>query len=196
MEGQENKELSKKIKYKRWTQRVIILLAIIAAVSAALRFTLEDKDAKLPDGQQSGSKGTPVTVTMEIRCDTLSDDLSKLERPELADYIPEDGTILPPTEYRGTTENTVFDVMNTLCRNNNIHLEFSYTPVYESYYIEGINYIYEFDGGPSSGWMYCVNDCFPNYGSSACYLKDGDVIVWHYTCEGYGEDLGVTFMEE
>ena len=130
----------------------------------------------------------PVTVTLEIRCDTLSSDMSKLENPAIADYIPEDGIILAQTTYKGTTDNTVFDALNTLCRNNDIQLEFSYTPVYESYYIEGINYLYEFDGGNLSGWMYQVNGWFPNYGCSSYYLSDGDVIQWVYTCD-LGKDV-------
>ena len=109
----------------------------------------------------------PVTVTLEIRCDTLSSDMSKLENPAIEDYIPADGTILERSTYKGTTDNTVFDALNTLCRNNDIQLEFSYTPIYESYYIEGINYLYEFDGGNLSGWMYKVNGWFPNYGCSS-----------------------------
>lgn len=135
----------------------------------------------------------PVTVTLEIRCDTLSSDMSKLENPAIEDYIPKDGTILAKTTYKGTTENTVFDVLNTLCRNNDIQLEFSYTPIYESYYIEGINYLYEFDGGNLSGWMYRVNGWFPNYGCSSYYLSDGDVIEWVYTCD-LGKDVGDNSM--
>lgn len=134
-----------------------------------------------------------VTVTLEIRCDTLSNDMSKLETPGLEGYIPEDGVILPPTEYKGTTDNTVFDALNTLCRNNDIHLDFTYAPVFEANYIRGIGFLYEFDGGPSSGWQYRVNGWFPNYGCSSYYLKDGDHILWAYTCEGYGADIGNTF---
>ena len=134
-----------------------------------------------------------VTVTLEIRCDTLSSDMSKLENPAIKDYIPTDGTILAKTTYKGTTDNTVFDVLNTLCRNNDIQLEFSYTPIYESYYIEGINYLYEFDGGNLSGWMYKVNDWFPNYGCSSYFLSDGDVIEWVYTCD-LGKDVGDNSM--
>ena len=137
----------------------------------------------------------PVTVTLEIRCDTLSSDMGKLENPAIAEYIPKDGTILAKTTYNGTTENTVFDVLNTLCRNNDIQLEFSYTPIYESYYIEGINYLYEFDGGNLSGWMYKVNDWFPNYGCSSYYLTDGDVIEWLYTCD-LGKDVGDNSMNQ
>ena len=135
-------------------------------------------------------KEEPVTVTLEIRCDTLSNDMDRLENPAIKDYIPKDGVILERTTYKGTTNNTVFVALNTLCRNNDIQLEFSYTPLYASYYIEGINYLYEFDGGPQSGWMYKVNDWFPNYGCSSYYLKDGDTIVWCYTCEGLGTDVG------
>ena len=135
----------------------------------------------------------PVTVTLEIRCDTLSSDMSKLENPAIEDYIPEDGTILAKSTYKGTTDNTVFDALNTLCRNNDIQLEFSYTPIYESYYIEGINYLYEFDGGNLSGWMYKVNGWFPNYGCSSYYLSDGDVIEWVYTCD-LGKDVGDNSM--
>ena len=135
----------------------------------------------------------PVTVTLEIRCDTLSSHMSKLENPAIEDYIPADGTILERSTYKGTTDNTVFDALNTLCRNNDIQLEFSYTPIYESYYIEGINYLYEFDGGNLSGWMYKVNGWFPNYGCSSYYLSDGDVIEWVYTCD-LGKDVGDNSM--
>ena len=134
-----------------------------------------------------------VTVTLEIRCDTLSNDMSKLKNPAIKDYIPANGTILARTTYKGTTENTVFDALNTLCRNNGIQLDFSYTPMYESYYIEGIKYIYEFDGGDLSGWMYKVNGWFPNYGCSSYYLSDGDTIVWVYTCD-LGRDVGDNSM--
>ena len=136
-----------------------------------------------------------VTVTISISCATLAGDMSKLENPAIRDYIPEDGWILKTVSYAGTTENTVFDVLNTVCRNNDIQLEFSYTPLYESNYIEGINYLYEFDGGNQSGWMYKVNGWFPNYGCSSYYLSDGDVIEWVYTCD-LGKDVGDNSMAE
>lgn len=130
-----------------------------------------------------------VTVTISIRCDTLSSDMSKLTNPSIEEYIPEDGIILNKVTYKGTTDNTVFDVLNTVCRNNGIQIEASYTPMYESYYVEGINYLYESDGGAGSGWMFKVNGWFPNYGCSSYYLSDGDVIEWVYTCN-YGADVG------
>jgi hypothetical protein len=67
-------------------------------------------------------------------------------------------------------------------------MEYSMSPVYKSAYIEGIANLYEFDRGELSGWMYCVNGWYPNYGCSAYKLKDGDAIEWHYTTD-LGRDL-------
>lgn len=134
-----------------------------------------------------------ISVTISIRCDSVSKDLSKLTNQSVKPYIPSNGVILGTTTYKCTTDNTVFDALNTVCRNNGIQLEFSYTPMYEAYYIEGINHLYEFDAGSVSGWMYKVNGWFPNYGCSSYYLSDGDVIEWVYTCD-LGADVGNIYM--
>ena len=63
------------------------------------------------------------------------------------------------------------------------------TPIYNSAYIEGIANLYEFDVGNESGWMFRVNDWFPNYGCSRYVLKDGDTVEWVYTCD-LGKDVG------
>ena len=68
-------------------------------------------------------------------------------------------------------------------------MEFENTPIYNSAYIEGINNLYEFDVGELSGWMYKVNEWFPNYGCSRYQLCDGDVVCWVYTCD-LGSDVG------
>lgn len=151
------------------------------------------KDATASNGGNEAlkpKKPENVTVTVEIRCDTLSEHMDYLENESIREYIPDDGVILAATSYSGTTENTVFDALNTVCRNNDIQIDFEYTPVYESSYIKGINYLYEFDAGSASGWMFSVNGWYPNYGCSNYYLRDGDRIVWRYTCRGYGADIG------
>ncbi len=51
----------------------------------------------------------------------------------------------------------------------------------------------EFDYTFMSGWMYCVNNEFPNFGSADYYPKDGDVIRWQFTVYGYGMDIGGGF---
>lgn len=84
---------------------------------------------------------------------------------------------------------TVFDVLQSQCKAAGIPMEFEYTPLYKSAYIEGINGLYEFDKGELSGWMYSVNGWFPNYGCSRYKLKTGDKIRWRYTCD-LGKDIG------
>ena len=55
-------------------------------------------------------------------------------------------------------------------------------------YIAGINYIYEFDFGDLSGWVYHVNGITPSRNCGEYVLSDGDRIEWLYTCE-IGHDL-------
>ena len=45
------------------------------------------------------------------------------------------------------------------------------------------------DVGSGSGWMYSVNDWYPNYGCSRYTVQPGDVICWVYTCD-LGQDVG------
>ena len=130
-----------------------------------------------------------ITVSLTIRCDTLASDLSKLRDKALEAYVPADGVILALNDVKVTKGESVYDVLDRVCRDKNIHLEAVYTPNYGADYIEGINYLYEFDAGEQSGWMYRVNGVFPNYGCSDYILEDGDAIVWAYTCD-MGKDLG------
>ena len=51
------------------------------------------------------------------------------------------------------------------------------------------NSLGEFDYTSGSGWMYSVNDWYPNYGCSRYTVQPGDVICWVYTCD-LGQDVG------
>ena len=132
-------------------------------------------------------------VNIEIRCDTILDNMGDLT-PGKAEFVPSNGAILPMVQVPFYENETVFEVLNRICKKANIQIEYSWTPLYGSYYIEGINHLYEFDCGEQSGWMYKVNEWFPNYGCSSYYVEDGDVIVWCYTCKGLGVDVGCEWM--
>lgn len=121
--------------------------------------------------------------TIQIRCSTILKNLENLTSGKEV-YVPSNGIILATSELAFDEGETVFDVLQRACRLAGIQLEYSYTPVYGSYYIEGINHLYEFDCGNLSGWTYKVNGWYPNYGCSSYKLKDGDNIVWSYTCDG------------
>ena len=131
---------------------------------------------------------------LAIYCDTILNNMGSLA-PGKAEFVPSDGMILVPVTVNFFEGETVFDVLKRVCDRTGIQLEYSWTPLYDSYYVEGINHLYEFDCGFTSGWMYKVNGWFPNYGCSDYTLKDGDVIVWCYTCEGLGTDVGAPEME-
>ena len=105
-------------------------------------------------------------------------------------YVPANGCILSTSTVEFEKGETVYDVLSRVCSYAGIQMEASWTPLYNSYYVEGINNLYEFDCGNQSGWVYKVNGWFPNYGCSAYYLEDGDTIVWTYTCNGLGADVG------
>ena len=149
----------------------------------------DGKSDKKSGSKDKNNKDEKITVSIQIRCDNLSNDMSKLTDEAKAPYVPLNGVILGRTEYKCKKGTTVYDVLYAVCRNSNIHIESSYTPVYGSYYIEGINHLYEFDAGSESGWMYRVNGRYPDYGCSSYRLADGDSIVWAYTCN-LGKDLG------
>ena len=141
-----------------------------------------------PDEPEPPVENTVPTCTVSISCAAILKNLDRLNA-EKADLIPADGVLLAPTAVEFTEGESVFDVLKRVCRENKIHMEFSETPVYQSAYIEGIGNLYEFDCGEGSGWMYRVNDEFPNYGCSRYTLADSDTVEWVYTCD-FGADVG------
>lgn len=131
---------------------------------------------------------TALSCTISVTCYTILDNMEKLN-PDKTELVPKDGWILKPIEVTFYEGESVFNVLSRTLKQNKIHMEFENTPIYNSAYIEGIGNLYEFDCGDLSGWMYKVNDWFPNYGCSRYQLKDGDIIEWIYTCD-LGHDIG------
>ena len=142
-----------------------------------------------PNNTTAPQENTTKYCTIEIRCDAILGNMGNLT-PGKEAYVPSNGTILATATVAFTDGETVFDILNRACGNTGIQLEYSFTPMYDSYYIEGINNLYEFDCGGQSGWMYKVNGWFPNYGCSKYVVSEGDTITWIYTCSGLGADVG------
>jgi hypothetical protein len=149
------------------------------------------------NGSGQADSGNTITVTIEIRCDTLSNDLSKLTLPSNVDeqqvrsHIPSNGTVLPTTTLKLPTGSTVEYALKVATRNAGIQRDMVYTALYGGMYVKGINYLYEFYAGDNSGWLYKVNNVFPNYGCSKYVLQNGDAIVWQYTCDPSDNPLGM-----
>ena len=154
--------------------------------------TPKDETTEQTDVAESTTEASveeKLSCTITIRCDTILNNWDNLD-PAKAAYVPSSGCILSTVTVEFTEGETVFDVLNRVCSYYGIQIEYSWTPMYNSYYIEGINNLYEFDCGSESGWMYKVNGWFPNYGCSSYVLTGGETIVWCYTCNGLGADVG------
>ena len=183
---------------------MVLTIALIIAVGALIAWFLMEPEESIFGGEFhrteiAGNRlvqneNTQNLCTITIRCDTIFDNVESLEEAKLP-YVPEDGEILPVTTVEFTPGETVFDVLKRVCEVSELQIEYSWTPIYDSYYVEGINHLYEFDCGFESGWMYKVDGSFPNYGCSAYTLQGGEEIVWSYTCVGLGVDLGAERMK-
>ena len=136
--------------------------------------------------------GSSHTCTISISCATILNNMSNLKSGK-EEFVPSDGWILAASEVEFTEGESVHDVLQRVCKDAGIQMESSFTPAYNSAYVEGINNLYEFDCGQLSGWMYNVNGWFPNYGCSKYTVQDGDVINWVYTCN-LGKDVGDNSM--
>ncbi|MBR5337674.1 MAG: DUF4430 domain-containing protein [Lachnospiraceae bacterium] len=123
-----------------------------------------------------------VNCSIQISCANLVD-YDGLSSSKKA-YVPGDGMILKKTTMSVDKGSTVFDVLKQICQEKGVHLASKYVPTFDSYYIEGINHIFEYDAGPMSGWIYKVNGVTPNYGASSYVVSEGDEIVWGYSING------------
>ena len=150
----------------------------------------EGKPKPVEPEDQDVDKAKTYTCTFSIECSTILNNLNMLDSEKL-EAVPSGGVILAKTTVTFYEGESVFDVLQRVCKEKGIHMESSWTPIYNSAYIEGIHNLYEFDCGELSGWMYRVNGWYPNYGCSRYQLKDGDVVEWRYTCD-LGNDVGRT----
>ncbi len=133
--------------------------------------------------------GLEHECTVSIVCRTILDNWDRLA-VEKQEFVPEDGIILATVRVPFAEGESAFDATKRACDAYGIQMEYSWTPLYDAFYVEGINHVYEFDCGAESGWMFKVNGWFPNYGASSYILSDGDAIMWEYTCVGLGTDIG------
>ncbi|GEK34412.1 DUF4430 domain-containing protein [Kurthia sibirica] len=168
------------------------LLVVCIALLIAIFFS----GTKIQSVEQYESV-TKDTITEETPIVYLSIDArsikknEKLLKPELLKYMPSDGVILKKTAYVLRKNDTAFDLLLRATRQNKIQMEYQGATdnSFNSVYVQGINYLYEFSAGSNSGWMYRVNESFPNKGISRYKLKEGDVVALQYTTN-LGNDIG------
>ena len=130
-------------------------------------------------GETAGKENPVGTVTLTIRCDTVAGITE-------SEYIPKDGVILGVTEFTLSEGESVYDILTQAARMYSIQVETNGTR--DTVYVEGIGYLYEYDFGDLSGWVYHVNGAAASVGCGEYKLSDGDAIEWLYTCD-LGEDV-------
>ncbi len=148
----------------------------------------EGKPLPVEPSTQRVDERKAYTCIFSIECTSILNNIDRL-RPEKLDVLPKNGVIFPTQTVIFYEGESVYDVLLRICRDNKIHLEASFTPMYNSAYVEGIGNLYEFDCGSGSGWMYRVDGWYPNYGCSRYQLKQGETVEWRYTCN-LGKDIG------
>ena len=153
---------------------VILVCAVAITVVCVTNFRSADD---YYDGNDISKENAIGTVTLTIRCDTVAG---------RAEHIPENGIILDISEFSIAEGDSVYTILTEAARKHKLQLENDGDGTYV--YISGINYLYEFDYGDLSGWVYEVNGERPSIGAGEYKLKNGDVVEWHYTTN-LGEDL-------
>ncbi|MBR6702447.1 MAG: DUF4430 domain-containing protein [Clostridia bacterium] len=170
------------IKKNKKAVNYIIIFAVAAAGTAGIFFG----DIKTPDEYYKTpavNSADTVTVTMSITCETVAGEGEE-------SITPSDGIILPETEFTLDEGSTVYDCLVYAAKKYKIQIEDNTQTLsdHSRAYIAGINYLYEFDYGNLSGWMYSVNGEFADRGCGEYTLNDGDSIKWQYT-RNIGDDL-------
>lgn len=172
------------MKRRRAKANIALLLAVTLVVAAGLlavrplRRAVSAESVALTAAEASSAADSPVAgvfCTVEIRCDGLTNAML----PE-GKTAPEDGCLMATRSVALESGDTAFDALRRACEAAGLALEYSYTPLYGSYYVEGIGNLYEFDGGETAGWVFSVNGGEPSQSSSVVILADGDAVVWRY----------------
>lgn len=155
-----------------------ITLLLIAAVAIAGIFFLDIRRPEDYYGSKESIKGESIRTVISIRCDTAIGE---------RDFIPADGVILPETEITVSAGSSAYDQLVEAAKQNSIQLDAK-----ADGYVSGLGYLYEFDLGPLSGWMFFVNGKASSVGASDYTLQEGDTVEWRYT-RALGEDIGGGF---
>lgn len=147
----------------------------------------KDSKAKKPkktlqkenDDKVTQTTSSEINCSITIECKSILDNMDDL-KPEHEKYVPKNGIMLDNYKTTLKSKSTVYDLFKKACNDKGI----TYTAVASIYsvYIAGINNIDQKDCGDGSGWMYTVNGSYPNVSVDSKKLKDGDKVVFTYTC--------------
>jgi len=130
-------------------------------------------------GQPGPTQPSTVTVTFSLFGASQHDGsptyIWRTSRARFQTWIP------ARTITFNTSEVTVYDVFTRALREAGFEARITS----RGNYVSAINgpggWLGEFDNGPNSGWMYMVNGVHVSLGLAEQVLRDGDVVLWHFT---------------
>ena len=121
-----------------------------------------------------------VNCTVTIDCSSISGNgaLTAAGNPQLEAYAANPTILSVNINVSDTNDDGrvgVDEAIKQACDAYGIQYEFK-----SSSYLSGMNYLYEFNAGPNSGWMYKVNGRVPNKGCNSYYLNGSEDVLWYY----------------
>lgn len=119
-----------------------------------------------------------ITCTVQIECKKILDKKDKFT--DDISLIPADGVILKPTTMTIADGSTAYDAVIIAASKSGVTVNERNSAFGK--YIVGFNGIDEKDCGSQSGWLYSVNGKSPSVSAEKYKLKNGDSIVFKYTC--------------
>lgn len=131
------------------------------------------------DDKVTQTTSSEINCSITIECKSILDNMDDL-KPEHEKYVPKNGIMLNNYKTTLKSKSTVYDLLKKACNDKGI--TYTAKDTMYSVYIAGINNIDEKDCGKDSGWMYSVNGSYPNVSVDSKKLKDGDKVVFTYTC--------------
>ncbi|MGN1328432.1 MAG: DUF4430 domain-containing protein [Eubacterium sp.] len=120
-----------------------------------------------------------ITCSVKIECSVILENMDNLKAGH-SSYVPSDGIILDTYTVTMPSGSTAYDALERACSDKSIKINAQKTAY--GVYVAGINNIDEKDCGKSSGWLYSVNDAFPQKSCGLYKLSNGDKVVFSYTC--------------
>lgn len=131
------------------------------------------------DDKVTQTTSSEINCSITIECKSILNNMDDLKKGH-EKYVPKNGIMIDDYKTTLKSKSTVYDLLKKACNDKGI--TYTAKDTMYSVYIVGINNIDEKDCGKYSGWMYSVNGSYPNVSVDSKKLKDGDKVVFTYTC--------------
>ncbi len=150
-----------------------------ASASTAKSEASHAAETSKSENKVTQTTSSEINCSITIECKSILDNMDDLKKGHES-YVPKNGIMLENYKTTLKSKSTVYDLLKKACMDKGI--TYTAEDTMYSVYIVGINNIDEFDCGKQSGWMYNVNGSYPNVSVDSKKLKDGDKVVFTYTC--------------